>query len=103
MKKLLLILAAFISIGASDGYTFKKAEFTHTEVAIKVIVHRDQAALEEEAIKLDAPTSLDDRINAFSIIKGKTCEIHMLNPKYRYKPELIGHEFLHCVYGRWHD
>lgn len=103
MKQFVAIVIAFFLMGAKDGYTFGKTEFVHEDVQIRVVVHRDQPELEREAERLGALANMDDRVSAFSLIRGKTCEIHILDPRYHYRPELIGHELTHCIYGRWHD
>jgi hypothetical protein len=101
------LLAALALIGspvqaqaASDGYAYKgpsepiRTVFT---VQVKEYNSRDDllAAARAAGVK-------HGNIHAFATIQGEVCTMHIMRPARRYQPEHIGHEFVHCMYGKWH-
>ena len=40
---------------------------------------------------------------AWSVLRPSGCEVHIVDPAVKYAPEWIGHEIVHCVYGRFHS
>ena len=90
-----------------DGYYFEKETFTRTEFPVQVILVKDAAAI-TAAIKErnNIHGTIDAKnVAAFSIIRKNDtkCTIYMIDPKNKYEPEFIGHEFVHCIYGVWHS
>jgi hypothetical protein len=85
---------------ASDGYQFGHKEYTKTQLEITVIEHPSSAELSTHVKTADGSI-----VWAYSIIHPSTnkCEVHIVDPLRGYYPEQIGHEFAHCIYGRWHD
>lgn len=84
-----------------DGYLFLAKMQEQTDVKVKVVVYPDRASLREEAGKRGL-----DRFNTLAFANSYetpgTCTMHIVDPFYAYEPEIVGHEFLHCVYGQWH-
>jgi hypothetical protein len=93
------------NIGA-DGYYFEQETFTHTSFPVEVVL----VQTDEEMIKLireakNVQGEVDPKlVAAFSSIRPTDgrCKVYMIDPKVRYDPQWIGHEFVHCVYGIWH-
>jgi hypothetical protein len=108
MKKLLalpllLLLASCNNTNTgTDGYVFGQKQYEQSSVNVNVVVYKN----EQEIYKAAKVRGADyPNIIAFTVLQGNnpsTCTIHMLDPAIKYKPEFIGHEFLHCVYGQWH-
>ena len=90
-----------------DGYHFEKETFTRTNFPVEVILVKDAAAI-TAAIKErnNVHGTIDAKnVAAFSVIRmnDSKCTIYMIDPKNKYEPEFIGHEFVHCIYGVWHS
>lgn len=90
-----------------DGYYFEKESFTRTNFPVEVILVKDAAAI-TAAIKERNNvhgTVEPKNVAAFSVIRANDpkCTIYMIDPKNKYEPEFIGHEFVHCIYGVWHS
>jgi len=90
-----------------DGYYFEKETFTRTEFPVQVILVKDAAAITAEIRKRNniQGTVEPKNVAAFSVIRlnDNKCTIYMIDPKNKYEPEFIGHEFVHCIYGVWHS
>lgn len=89
---------------AADGYTFAKKEFQHETPVMQVIVHPSLADLRKTA-PAAATDSIDQQheLMAYSILRPNgRCEVHVVDPAASYQPEWMGHEFAHCIWGRWH-
>jgi hypothetical protein len=90
-----------------DGYYFEKETFTRTNFPVEVILVKDAAAITAEIKKRNHIQGTVDPKNvaAFSVIRSNDpkCTIYMIDPKNKYEPEFIGHEFVHCIYGVWHS
>lgn len=91
----------------ADGYYFEKETFTRTEFPVEVILVKDAAAITAEIKKRNniQGTVEPKNVAAFSIVRlnEPKCTIYMIDPKNKYEPEFIGHEFVHCIYGVWHS
>lgn len=84
-----------------DQYPFNKAEYVRLKPDISFVVH---SSLEDLRKKAPAESKTEGRIlMAWSSLMGNTCEVHIVDPQVSYKPEWIGHEITHCIYGRWHS
>jgi hypothetical protein len=93
------------NVGA-DGYYFEKETFTHTSFPVEVVLVQSDA----EMVKLireakNIQGEIDPKaVAAFSSLRSDgRCKIYMIDPKIRYEPQWYGHEFVHCVYGVWHQ
>lgn len=110
----LLILSVFLAScdnvtnkKAADGYYFEKETFTRTNFPVEVVLIQSEKEmvklLEEKQGKISGKISPKDAA-AFTVIRTNDtkCTVYMLDPKIKYQPEYIGHEFVHCIYGVWH-
>ena len=90
-----------------DGYYFEKETFTRTEFPVEVVLVKDAAAITAEIKKRNniQGTVEPKNVAAFSVVRlnDPKCTIYMIDPKNKYEPEFIGHEFVHCIYGVWHS
>ena len=94
-----LMLAAPAAAQASDGYKFLgNPPALRYEFSTKVVEYNSRQDL------LDAFKSFGghSEVHAFSTFDGKVCTVHIIKPANKYLPEHIGHELMHCVYGKWH-
>lgn len=108
-KKLLTtVLLAFTVVSCkpapnkgADGYQFGTPQYEKQQVTINVVTYQKRSDLLKEAKKYGANS---ETLVAFSVLKFPfdTCTVHMVDPRVKYEPEFIGHEFAHCVYGQWH-
>ena len=96
---LAIALAGCGKSASADGYTFGKAEWIRTDSKISFVIHPSAKAL-QAAFPGGKGT---DKLAAWSLIRGDTCIVHIIDPAVSYEPEYIGHEITHCVYGRWHS
>ena len=89
-----------------DGYYFEKETFTHTSFPVEVVLVQsdaEMARLIREAKNVQGEVD-PKAVAAFSSIRSDgRCKVYMIDPKIRYEPQWIGHEFVHCVYGVWHQ
>ena len=91
-----------------DGYYFEKPSFTRTEFPVHVVLLKDETEMAVEISKrmnkVHGTVNAKD-VAAFSVIRDgdPLCTIYMVDPKNKYEPEFIGHEFVHCIYGVWHS
>ena len=85
----------------NNGYRFVTKQFEMKTVTVNVVTFPTRKEFVEAA---KARGITNDNIAAFSILKAPydTCTIYMVDPGTRFNPEMVGHEFLHCVYGQWH-
>lgn len=107
MKKL-IILAAFALAAcnpdvAADGYSFdpEGRGQVYREREIKVVLHPTQRSIENA--KPGQRVGLDRELFGFGIITDDKCTIHVIDPVKSYRPEQLGHELTHCLYGEWHN
>lgn len=86
----------------ADGYVFEEKEYEKVELAVSVIVIQDQKQFDELA-ETWAPGV--EGLQAFSRLQPSIdrCIIYVKDPTWQYNPEFYGHEFAHCVWGRFHD
>ena len=97
---------------AADGYHFGKAEFVRPEFRVTIVEYGTAKEVTEAAEKAGAVIaatqagsygrSVSSRVLAWSRIRDGECEIHIISAKVDYRPDLLGHELAHCIYGRWH-
>lgn len=85
----------------ADNYFFGRKQYEKEELRVKVVPYKDAKTLQRVAAT-EYKIQTAGTVVAFSVLKGNTCTIHMMDPSVKYQPEFIGHEFLHCVYGQWH-
>jgi len=88
----------------ADGYKFGEKQYTQNELGVKVVTYSSRTEFNKELKKRNL-SAKDGEIMAFSVLfveAPNLCVIHMVDPTVEYRPEFVGHEFLHCVYGQWH-
>lgn len=100
-----LITPAIARDKARDGYHFARAEWTKNTMTVNVIWYKTSKELEAAAKALNVPVIKGNKMGAFSIINEaeNRCTIHTVEPEEKYAPELVGHEFIHCFKGRFHE
>ncbi len=111
MRQLLLVVFAFMlgaginPLSGKDGYIFRKKEFTQDTVVVTLVTHRTQYQFDQAANRERIIVPRKEKLAAFALISpdNKKCTIHAIDPNTRYEPEYLGHELVHCFYGRWHD
>ena len=92
------------SLKSADGYQFAGKEFDNTDTKIEFVIHPSYRDLRKSA--RDSGIENNKSVMAFSTLTGhdyKRCVVHIIDPNVSYAPEYIGHEIVHCIYGRWHD
>jgi len=111
MKKIfftLILLLASCDNGpnkGADGYTFGQKQYEKETVQINIVTYNSDEELSAIVKTKLRNTNIDPKtVVAFSVLvpSGDVCTIHMVDPSVSYRPEFVGHEFLHCVYGQWH-
>lgn len=89
-----------------DGYYFEKETFTRTDFPVEVrLLQSEKEMIAEFKKRVGRDVNVDPKsVIAFAVIRpnDNRCTIYMLDPKVKYQPEYIGHEFVHCIYGEWH-
>lgn len=109
MKKILslsLILLSACSPGqGSDGYAFGPKEFDRNEVMVTVRTYNNLAEVQAASAPYAISIENDRELFAFGLVSrsGNTCTIHIVAPEREWRPERLGHEFAHCLYGNWHE
>ena len=93
----------------ADGYRFAKKSIELKEVRIKIVTYKSKAQLEKAILQYTKDAKYGavrtSKVEAFSILQSpdfEVCTIHMIDPAISHKPEYVGHELLHCLYGEWH-
>ena len=87
----------------SDGYSFERKEWEKEHVHLTVQLLPDQAALVEEGKRRGADRP--DALNGISLSSEKSddCLILVVDPASGgWKPEILGHELAHCLWGEFH-
>jgi len=87
----------------SDGYVFDRKEYENTTPGVKFVLIQSSSEMAKIKKKFFGPNWKN--VSAFTEwdpVNG-VCTIYVMDPSTSYKPELIGHEVAHCIWGRWHD
>lgn len=92
----------------SDKYEFERSYYSADKAYVEI--HRYSNSEEMlEAVQVYNPEFVptEGRILKgyafFSYEDGTAlCSIHILDPRVSYEPEFIGHEFVHCIHGKFH-
>lgn len=104
MKKFLA--CAFLLLasckGGSDGYYFSQKEFDHTkDPKISFVLYPSAAEFNKEVARRGIKT--EGQVFGFSVLgKDGTCQVNIVDPAVDYRPEEMGHEITHCLYGDFH-
>ena len=103
----LLILAACNSNVGTDGHEFDpdQAEYKFTDFRVTVTTYPSVQNMRHIAKTEHGVNLPEDRLlYGFAILDNRSadCHIHIVDPAVDYAPEWMGHELMHCIYGRWH-
>lgn len=88
---------------AADGYYFElPAHLIQPQPTITVVLYPSEWEFKNEVNRRHIITEGD--VFGFSVIDPvtNTCQINIVDPKVNYKPEELGHELTHCLYGDFH-
>lgn len=113
MKKFIIALCVLLTgcavqetephrVVAKDGYRFLIKEHENLEPGVQFILIRNEQDREETMKKVFG--------SRWKLIAGftywnedkKTCRIVIPDPAWQYRPEIIGHEVAHCIWGKFH-
>lgn len=85
-----------------DGYRFEKQDFERTKLTITVVPYDNRKTFEAAARSRGIKEV--DLLMAFATYNPTKpeCTVHIIRPSKHYGPQWIGHEFVHCIYGRFH-
>jgi hypothetical protein len=91
----------------SDGYTFGTPTFVHNELDVTIVSLPSRQEVIKQYVEITNPKTTTERakateIKAFSVLSSDGCTIYIVDPAVSYKPEAMGHELAHCIYGEWH-
>jgi hypothetical protein len=90
---------------ANDGYYIERNTIDNTQFYVRIIKYKsydDIAKAWKEAGGKPEPKGRYTVAFAHWSSDGKSCTIHMMDPLITYRPQFIGHEFVHCMYGDFH-
>lgn len=96
---LLVFLLAACDSSRKDGFVFVRKETNYETITVHIRTYATDKELNDAAKARGVTTE----VNAWGVLKGNECTIHVRDPSVMYQPEFIGHEIAHCVWGRWHD
>ena len=93
----------------ADGYYFEGPSFEHPVLnqRIRVVLVKTQEEMtrlyEEKTGHVFDPTGKRKVLAfAFPSQNKKFCTLYIPDPREGYRPELLGHELTHCIFGYWH-
>lgn len=93
---------------ASDGYKFEQSSFRAAKAVSTIIRYENVYELNKQYSILH-PEALPKGgfiIYGFTTVTHdgdiSQCTIHIVDPEKYYMPEIIGHEFTHCISGNFH-
>lgn len=99
--------AQVIDVMQDRGNEFTRTEWDRTSgMNVRIISYKNRAELNAAARAAGIGIANTRNMNAFSTMPvnpGGVCTIHTLNPKVNTVRTDLGHELMHCAYGRWHD
>ena len=96
---LLLLAACDSSRKGDDGFLFTKKETDYSTITVHIKTYATDAELNAAA----KARGVNAEVNAWGVLKGSECTIHVRDPSLSYQPEFIGHEITHCIWGRFHQ
>jgi hypothetical protein len=110
MQKLIFVLLLLLAACSdpspregNDGYYMQPTERL-AERPIKFnLVNSDRALWEAYAnTKGGRELRHNEQLFGFTTITKDECTITIVDPAITYRPEQLGHEVAHCLYGAWH-
>lgn len=89
------------AVGA-DNYRFLVKEYENLSPGVEFILMRNEEDRKETMRRVFGRNW--KKIAGFTYWNEdkKTCRIVVPDPAWEYKPELIGHEVAHCIWGKFH-
>lgn len=96
---------------ASDAYYFEEKEYTLIEQDYIFVVVENKEEWNELVKQYVGDGYAGDQMGAFSRLRlnrqdpnlaGSECIVYIKDPTWQYEPEYIGHEIIHCLFGKWH-
>lgn len=103
----LALLATVSGANASGGSRKLQPEFDRREVTVRLVYYPNPRALREAAPsgpqRFIGSARAEVKAWAEIDLTGGPCTIHVVDPAINYQPDVLGHEFAHCLFGRWHD
>lgn len=108
---LLLISSCDTEQKASDDYYFEDKEYTLIEQDYIFVVVDNKEEWNDLVKQYVGPGYKGDQMGAFSRLRlnrqdpnlaGSECIVYIKDPTWTYEPEYIGHEIVHCLFGKWH-
>jgi hypothetical protein len=85
-----------------DGYGFEMKQIRMTDVEIKLVTFTDKDAFRAEYRKRVSAGPIPRAFSVLNPSNRKLCTIYTIDPETDYRPELYGHELMHCFFGDWH-
>ena len=96
---------------ASDEYYFEDKEYTLIEQDYIFVVVENKKKWNDLVKQYFGSEYTGDQMGAFSRLRlnrqepnlaGSECIVYIKDPTWQYEPEYIGHEIIHCLFGKWH-
>ena len=102
--KALIALALLVGCKqvAADEHVYAKTEWFSEKTTVSVVTYPSFPALRAGANRLGVKAGEGKRLMAFALATSTRCEMHVVEPSIDYQPQWIGHEFVHCIRGRFH-
>lgn len=90
-------------VNQKDNNSIEHEEFVRLEFTIRLVFYDTRQEWEQAAKSYGEVAT--DGIYAFSRVwlDKPVCEVHIVDPRRRYRPEWFGHEGFHCAFGRYHE
>ena len=94
-----------------DDYYFEQKEYTLIEQEYIFVVVDNKKEWNDLVKQYVGPGYTGDQMGAFSRLRlnredpnlaGSECIVYIKDPEWVYEPEFIGHEIVHCLFGKWH-
>lgn len=87
----------------ADGYQFGgREQGWPDEMVITFVEHPTITDMRRAGKVAGAHVEQGRELHAWSSINNGNCIINIVSPDVAYAPEWVGHEVMHCKYGRWH-
>lgn len=98
----------FVSTKITGKPLIKEYDLTGQEIVITITFHPSQGAIRNVWNQTNSHFDFDTKhLSAFANMfpEEKRCDVHTLTVRGQNdtkRIETLGHEILHCLYGRWH-
>ena len=103
MSLTLVACSSDSSKSGSDGYYMEPVSRIDSRPVVFNLVPSDRAVLEAYK-KTPGGRQLrgNEELFGFTVISKEACTITIVDPAVTYRPEELGHEITHCLYGDFH-